>query len=270
MERSGADEPLLRPWQADLGAHPARPSVRCAGYRSLQFGGACAGQQFSRSDCSVGLRNNLSRTTNNVRGVRNSVSFGSVLPGDVQMTLSATTQHLAIVMCSIVCALTVVSWRTRGSKTNTRQVSLGRPAIGCVHDWVHPCCKAATVAPLSMCMALGTSSSGYANVGLSVDSQVGTSGTDKNNNDGLGVRLQVSVPLGGDRSLTSTARRQGRRSSIGAAFNERVDDTLNYELRTDSDLGTAARHAQGGLLRHDVPLCSVGPGHQPGLDQHQL
>lgn len=99
----------------------------------------------------------------------------------------------------------------------------------------------------------------YANVGVSVDSQVGTSGNNKDD-DGVGIRLQVSVPLGGDRSLASTARRQGSRASIGAAFNERVDDTLSYELRADSDLGAAARHALGGSLNTTSRYAQLGLG----------
>lgn len=261
VERSGADEPMLAVASGTWALTPATAlssGVQVTDhYNSV---GLALDSSFAQR-FSVGLRNNLSRDDkNNVRGVRNSVSLGSVLPGDVQMTLSVTTQTPGYrdVLDSVRADSGELA-NSRFKNQYTAGLSWADPQLG--------------VFTIGYTRAANFNSSAsqyvhgawnkqfrYANVGLSVDSQVGTSGTNKNNNDGLGVRLQVSVPLGGDRSLTSTARHQGRRSSIGAAFNERVDDTLNYELRADSDLGTAARHAQGGLLNMTSRYAQLGLG----------
>lgn len=47
---------------------------------------------------------------------------------------------------------------------------------------------------------------------------------------GLSLRLQVTVPFGGDRRVTSYASRRGDRVDLGTAFSDRVNDYVNYEV----------------------------------------
>lgn len=94
-----------------------------------------------------------------------------------------------------------------------------------------------------------------------MDSQIGQSNSaDDRNDDGLGIRLQVSVPLGRDRSLSAFARRQGERSSIGTAYDERVDETLNYQIRSDRDFAGHREHTLGGTLNASSRYAQVGLG----------
>lgn len=261
VDRSGADEPLLA---MGSGTWALTPDTALSSgvqvtdhYNSV---GLALDSNFAQR-FSVGLRNNLSRDSkNSVRGMRNSVSLGSVLPGDVHMTLSATTQTPGFrdVLDTVRADMGEgVDSRFKNQYTagfNWADPQLGGFAIGYT--------RAANFNSHTSQHIHGSWNKNfkYANVGVSVDSQVGASGNNKDDNDGVGIRLQVSVPLGGDRSLTSTARRQGSRSSIGTAFSERVDDTLNYELRADSDLGADARHALGGTLNTTSRYAQLGLG----------
>lgn len=261
VDRSGADEPLLAmgtgTWALTADTALSSGVQLTDHYHSV---GLALDSHFAQR-FSVGLRNNVSQDSkNSVRGVGNSVSLGSALPGDVHLTLSATTQTPGY--RDVLDTLR----NERGDGTDSRfkhQYTAGL-------NWANPQFGGFAVGYTRAAHFNNRTSQHvhaswnkpfkYANVGVSVDSQLGASGDNKDDNDGVGIRLQVSAPLGSDRSLTSTARRQGSRSSIGTAFSERVDDTLNYELRADSDLGAAARHALGGTLNTTSRYAQLGLG----------
>lgn len=59
------------------------------------------------------------------------------------------------------------------------------------------------------------------------------------------MRLQVSVPFGDDRRLTSFASRRNGRSDIGTTLSERVNEYVNYEVGTERDLTDRQRAVHG-------------------------
>ncbi|WP_248795006.1 fimbria/pilus outer membrane usher protein [Pseudomonas sp. MWU13-2105] len=76
----------------------------------------------------------------------------------------------------------------------------------------------------------------YASLSLSVGSDVGAGGDRHARDSGLGVRLGVSVPLGGERRIGSYLNHRGERLDIGGDYRERVSDTLSYDLGLEQDL----------------------------------
>ncbi|QHF47611.1 outer membrane usher protein [Pseudomonas sp. S35] len=261
VDRSGADEPLLGMASGTFALSPSTTlssGVQATDdYNAL---GVALDSSFSER-FSVGFRNNLSRDgEKNVRGMQNSISLGSALPRDVQMTLSATTQTRGY-RDVLDAVRTDVGEATDSRFKNqyTAGLSWADPQLGAFSVGYT---RAAHFNSRTSSQVHGFWSKDfkYANVGLSMDSQVGNTGNQKEDNEGVGVRLQISVPLGGDRALTSTARHQGGRSSIGTAYSERVDDTLNYELRADSDLAPDVQHALGGTLNTTSRYAQLGLG----------
>ncbi len=87
----------------------------------------------------------------------------------------------------------------------------------------------------------------YASLSLSVDSDVGSGGDRHAIDSGLGVRLGVSIPLGGDRRISSYLNRRGERLDIGGDYRERLSDTLNYDLGLEQDLKGDRQITRGNL-----------------------
>ena len=63
------------------------------------------------------------------------------------------------------------------------------------------------------------------------------------------MRLQVSVPLGGDRRLNSYISRRGERARAGTALSERVNEYVNYEVGVERDM-----NAREQSIRSQVDL----------------
>ena len=213
---------------------------------------------------SIGVRNNLSRENiQKLKGARNSISLGAALPGDIQMALSATTQTPGY--RDVLDTLMPGQRSAQGSRFKNQYTAgfswadpqLGGFSIGYTRGSYFNSNTTQHV------YGAWNKSFQYATVGVTVDSQIGQSPSpndSKRNDDGVGVRLQVSVPLGVDRSLTSYARRQGARASIGAAYDERIDESLNYQVRSDHDLGSNATQTLGGNLNATSRYSQLGVG----------
>ncbi len=213
---------------------------------------------------SIGVRNNLSRENiQKLKGARNSISLGAALPGDIQMALSATTQTPGY--RDVLDTLMPGQRSAQGSRFKSQYTAgfswadpqLGGFSIGYTRGSYFNSNTTQHV------YGAWNKSFQYATVGVTVDSQIGQSPSpndSKRNDDGVGVRLQVSVPLGADRSLTSYARRQGARASIGAAYDERIDESLNYQVRSDHDLGSNATQTLGGNLNATSRYSQLGVG----------
>lgn len=262
--RTGAKEPMLAMGSGTwaLGKSSAL-SAGLQGTDSYHSVGLALDSSFSQR-FSIGVRNNLSRENmQKLKGARNSISLGAMLPGDVQMTLSATTQTPGY---RDVLDTLMPGQRSAQNSRFKNQYTAG-------FSWADP-----QLGGFSVGYTRGAHFNGratqhvygswnksfqYVTVGATVDSQVGQSGSandNDRNDDGVAVRLQVSVPLGTDRSLTSYARRQGARSSIGATYDERIDETLNYQVRSDHDLGPATEQALGGNLNSTSRYAQLGVG----------
>ncbi|WP_238340735.1 fimbria/pilus outer membrane usher protein [Pseudomonas kairouanensis] len=264
VERLGRKEPVLAmgsgTWAVGRGS---ALSVGMQGTDDYTSVGLALDNSFSER-FSVGLRNNLSRDrSSKVQGARNSVSLSAALPANVQMAVSATTQTPGY-----RDVLDTVNPDVRGG-ANARfknQYTAG-------FSWADP-----QLGGFSVGYSRGAHFSSrttehvygawnknfrHASVGVTVESKVGQSrraGDREKDDDGVGIRLQVSVPLGGGRSLSTYARRQGERASIGAAYDERVDDTLNYQLRSDHDLGEHRQNSVGGALNATSRYAQMGVG----------
>ncbi|KAA8557687.1 Outer membrane usher protein YraJ [Pseudomonas extremaustralis] len=262
VERRGAREPLMGmgsgTWAVGRNSALSAGVQATEGYNSL---GWALDSNFSQR-FSVGVRNNLSRDhSKKVQGARSSISVGAALPWDVQMALSATTQTQGY-----RDVLDAVSREGHEGSRFKNQYTAG-------FSWADPLFGGFSIGYTRGSHFNSRTSEHvygswnknfmYANVGVTVDSQVGQSSQAKDkgrNDDGVGVRLQVSVPLGGDRSLSTYARRQGLRSSIGTAYDERVDETLNYQVRSDHELGEPAGNTLGATLNTTSRYAQVGLG----------
>lgn len=86
-----------------------------------------------------------------------------------------------------------------------------------------------------------------ADVALIADSRVGGSPVrnrpaagrrrrEEQTDDGLSIRLQVSVPLGENRRVSTYVSRRGARMDAGTALSERVNEYVNYEVGMERDL----------------------------------
>lgn len=220
-------------------------------------GGTLSSVFFQR--VSVSTRQNLSRDSKNaLSGSRSSVSVSSPVAATVDVNLSATTQTRGY------REVTEAGWPSRVDELSARfknQYTAGM-------SWADP--------------ALGTFSVGYtrsaqfdgrtnahvsaswnksfrrADVTLIADSQVGGTRSGRDalqggrrrdsalDND-LSLRLQVSMPLGGDRRINSYTSRRGERITAGTALSDRVNEYVNYEVGVERDLNTREQSVRGNV-----------------------
>jgi outer membrane usher protein FimD/PapC len=264
VERRGGGEPLLAmgsgTWAVGKGSALSAGVQGTDDYTSL---GLALDSSFSER-FSVGVRNNLSRDhAKKVQGARNSISVSAGLPANLQMALSATTQTPGYRdVLDTVNPDVIAVQNARFKNQYTAGFSWADPQLG---GWSIGYTRGAHFNSRTSQHVYGAwnKSFQHANVGVTVESQVGQSsraGDRERDDDGLGIRLQVSVPLGGGRSLGSYARRQGERSSIGATYDERIDEALNYQLRTDQDMGARWENTVGGTLNATSRYAQVGLG----------
>ena len=261
VDRRGAAEPLLAmasgTWALGEDAALSSGVQGTDNYHSV---GLALDSSFDQR-FSLGLRNNLSHDRKQkVRGSRSGVSFGSTLPGNVQMNLSATRQTSGY--RDVLEAVGGEPGEVQGARARhqyTAGFSWSDPQLG---GFAVGYSRSAHFDNRTSQHIYGAWNKNFrhANVAVSIDSQVGASGDSRDKNDGLGMRLQITVPLGSDRSVTSTVRRQGRHAGIGTAYSERVNDTLNYELRGERDLRGTSDQSVGGTLNATSRYTQLGLG----------
>jgi outer membrane usher protein FimD/PapC len=254
-------------------------------------GGVLSSIFFQR--LSVGVRQNLSRDgQDDVSGARSSVSLGSPLFAGIEMNVSATTQTRGY------REVLEAGPSTRPDELDARfknQYTLGL-------SWADQSLGGFSVSYSRSSQFDGQSAEHVfaawnqqfngTQVAVIADSRVGGSRPRKIKNTlretrsdvsdkGLSLRLQVTVPFGGDRRVTSYASRRGDRVDLGTAFSDRVNDYVNYEVgvareqasRTQSvqaRVNAIPRYTQIGLgVRRD----SLGTGYtgqlQGGVVAHE-
>lgn len=264
VERRGAKEPLMfmgsGTWEVGKNSALSAGLQSTDDYQSI---GWALDSSFTQR-FSVGVRNNLSRdNSKKLLGARNSISVGAALPGDVQMALSATTQTPGYRdVLDTVGREFGAQERAHFKNQYTAGFSWADPVLG---GFSIGYTRGAHFNSRTSQHVYGSwnKSFPYVNVGVTVDSQVGQSSNargEERNDDGVGVRLQISMPLGGERSLSAYARRQGTRSSIGTAYDERIDETLNYQVRSDHDVGETNENTLGGTLNATSRYTQIGVG----------
>lgn len=220
-------------------------------------GGTLGSVFFQR--LSMGARHNLSRDSRNaVSGARTSLTLSSPVYANTDLNLSATTQ-------------------TRGYREvldagrSTHSDELGsrfKNQYTAGMSWVDPALGAFSLGytrssqfdgqTAEHLFASWNRSFRYADVTLIADSQVGgTQARRDARDDGrrrdaasgndLSVRLQVSVPLGGDRRVRSSISRRGGQSRAGSALSERVNESVAYEVGVERDISAREQSINGQL-----------------------
>lgn len=218
-------------------------------------GGTLSSVFFQR--VSVGARHNLSRDSREgVSGARSSVSVNSPVSANIDLSLSATRQTRSYREVTEVGRLTPTDvLESRFKNQYTAGVT-----------WVDPTLGAFSLSYSRSAQFDGQSSEHvfaswnkslrYADVALIADSQIGSTQArrdatqnrtrrDTNLDGDLSLRLQVSVPLGGDRRVNSYVSRRGGQSRTGTALTERVNEYVNYEVGVERDLSAKQQSMRG-------------------------
>ena len=209
-------------------------------------GGTLSSVFFQR--VSLGARHNLSRDSKNaLSGARSSVSASSPVYANIDVNLSATAQtrgYREVVKAGRSLRADELDSRFKHQYTaglSWADPSLGVFAVGYSRSSQFDRQVAEHV------FVSWNHSFRRADVALIADSQVGGARPARDANPGgkrrdravdndLSVRLQVSVPLGGDRRVTSYTSRRGDQLTAGTALSERVNDSVSYEVGAERDL----------------------------------
>ncbi|WP_124408477.1 fimbria/pilus outer membrane usher protein [Pseudomonas sp. R4-39-08] len=218
-------------------------------------GGTLSSVFFQR--VSVGARHNLSRDSRHaVSGSRSSVSVSSPVSANVELNLSATSQtrgYREVIEAGRPTTADVLASRFKNQYTagvTWVDATLGAFSLGYTRNAQFDGQSSEHV------FASWNKSFRYADVALIADSQVGSTQArrdatrDRNRrdtvlDDDLSLRLQVSVPLGGDRRVNSYVSRRGGQSRTGTALTERVNEYVNYEVGVERDLSAQEQSMRG-------------------------
>ena len=218
-------------------------------------GGTLSSVFFQR--VSVSARHNLSRDSRNaVSGSRSSVSVSSPVSANIDLNLSATSQtkgYREVIEAARPIKADVLESRFKSQYTagvTWVDPTLGAFSLGYTHGAQFDGQSSEHV------FASWNKSFRYADVALIADSQVGSTQArrdatrDRNRRDvvredDVSLRLQVSVPLGGDRRVSSYISRRGGQSRTGTALTERVNEYVNYEVGVERDLSAQEQSMRG-------------------------
>ncbi|WP_274598459.1 fimbria/pilus outer membrane usher protein [Pseudomonas lurida] len=222
-------------------------------------GGTLGSVFFQR--VSVGARHNLSRDSRNaLSGSRSSVSINSPVYNNLDLSLSATRQtrgYRDVLEAGRATKVDELDSRFKNQYTaalSWADPMLGAFSLGYTHGSQFDGQSSEHV------FASWNRSFSRVDVTLIADSQVGSTQArrdatrgdrqrDANLENDLSVRLQVSVPLGGDRRLNSYISRRGERARAGTALSERVNEYVNYEVGVERDM-----NAREQSIRSQVDL----------------
>lgn len=196
----------------------------------------------------LGARQNLSRDSkNSVSGARSSVSASSPLFANIDVNLSATTQTRGYrEVTEAGRSIRADELGSRFKNQYTAGMSWADPTWG-VLSLGYTRSAQFDGRTAEHVFASWNKSFSRADVALVADSQVGGSRVgrdtgledrrrDRAPDNDLSVRLQVSVPLGGDRRVTSFTSRRADQFTAGTALSDRVNEYVNYEVGVERDL----------------------------------
>lgn len=218
-------------------------------------GGTLSSVFFQR--VSVGARHNVSRDSRNaVSGSRSSVSVSSPVYAGIDLNLSATTQtrgYREVLEAGRPTKADVLDSRFKNQYTagvSWVDTTLGAFSLGYTRSSQVDGQMAEHV------FASWNKSFNRVDVALVADSQVGGTHSRRDANgvgsrretardNELSMRLQVSVPLGGDRRVNSYISRRGDQSRAGTALSERVNEYVNYEVGVERDLSAREQSVRG-------------------------
>lgn len=218
-------------------------------------GGTWSSVFFQR--LAVGGRHNLSRDgSGNVSGARSSISLSSPLSASLEANLSATRQtrgYREVTEAGLSSARDDLDARFKN------QYTLGL-------SWADPLLGGFSISYSHSAQFDGQSAEHVfaswnrdfsgTQVSLIADSRVGGARPRKERNirrherndaleTGLSLRLQVTMPFGGERRVTSYASRRGGEVEFGSAFSDRVNDYVNYEVGVSREQASGDQSVQG-------------------------
>ncbi|KPA97325.1 fimbria/pilus outer membrane usher protein [Pseudomonas asplenii] len=244
----GADEPLLATGSGTwgLGRFGSLSSGLLASDDYRATGWAFDSRVWER--VGLGLRSTLSQTTrHSLTGRQDSLSLSSPFVADIDLSLSATLRTAGY------RDLFEVHSADRNNDSSLRLRRQYTTALG----WSDAQLGGFSLGYSRNLMFDGRSSQRlhglwsrdyrYASVNLSVDSSVGPREGRHASDPGLGMRLGVSIPLGGDRRIGSYVSRRGDRLNVGGDYRERVSDTLSYDLGLERDLDNRQQLTRANL-----------------------
>lgn len=220
-------------------------------------GGTLGSVFFQRVN--VAARQNVSRDSRkSVSGVRSTLSVSSPVYGNLDLNLSATHQTRGY------REVFETGRPLRADDLNSRLKNQYTAGL----SWVDPVMGGFSLGYTRSAQFDGRSaehvfaswnkSFSGTDVALIADSQVGGRGTKHDAtpgnrrretalDEGLSLRLQVSVPLGGDRHVSSYASRRGQQFNAGTALSERVNDAVSYEVGSERDFNAREQSVRGQL-----------------------
>jgi len=205
----------------------------------------------------VGVRHNLSRDAQDeVAGARSTLSLGTPLFANLDINLSASAQSrgyrevLDAGQASRGYNLDARFKRQYTAGLNWAAPSLGGFSLGFT--------RSSQFDGQSSDHLFASWNNTFNGVGVALiaDAQVGATEPrrlepvrggrrDERLDEGTSVRLQVTVPLGADRSVSSYVSRRGDRLDAGTALSERVNDYVNYEVGVDRDVKEREQSVRG-------------------------
>ncbi len=226
------------------------------GTDEYQSAGGTLGSVFFHQ-VTVDLRHNLSRDgLDGVGGTRSTLSVGSPLFANLDMNLSASTQNRGY------REVLDAGQASRGYDLDARfkrQYTAGL-------NWADPFMGGFSLSFTRSSQFDGRStdhlfaswnkSFNGVDVALIADAQVGGTGPrrlertaggrrDERLDEDTSLRLQVTLPLGGDRRVSSYVSRRGDRLDAGTALSERVNDYVDYEVGVDRDVNEREQRVRG-------------------------
>ena len=237
-EGSEGDQPLLAMGSASWGlGRSSALSTGLVGAQTYQAAGLGLDTR-PMENLTLGARGNVSRDkASGESGARSSLSLGTSLADNLDLTLSATRQTPGYREVSQIHYVDRHTDRddflaSRFKDQYTAGLSWFDPALG---GFSVGYSRSSQFDDQAYARLHGSWSKSFkhASVSAYIDSAVGASGS---YDEGVSVRLQVSVPLGKDRRARSSIRHQGSRSTMTAAYSERVNEYLNYEVGAEQGL----------------------------------
>lgn len=224
----------------------------------------------------VGVRHNLSRDAQDkVAGARSTLSLGTPLFANLDINLSASAQSRGYrEVLDAGQASRGYDLDARFKRQYTAGLSWADPALG---GFSLGFTRNSQFDGRSSDHLSASWNNTFYGVGVALiaDAQVGATEPrrldpvrggrrDERLDEGTSIRLQVTMPLGADRSVSSYVSRRGDRLDAGTALNERVNDYVSYEVGVDRDVKEREQSVHGRL---DVlPLytrLSVGASRDP-------
>ncbi|MGY4636477.1 fimbria/pilus outer membrane usher protein [Pseudomonas sp. TE24901] len=220
-------------------------------------GGTLGSVFFQRVN--VAARQNVSRDSRNaVSGVRSTLSVSSPVYDNLDLNLSATRQTRGYrEVLEAGSSLRVDDLNSRFKNHYTAGLSWVDPVMG---GFSLGYARSDPFDGRSMehVFASWNKSFGGTDLALIADSQVGGKKAGRDAapgarrrdavlDEGLSLRLQVSVPLGGDRRVNSYASRRGHQVNAGTALSERVNDAVSYEVGSERDFNAREQSVRGQL-----------------------